>query len=140
MTINTIYYKMPNGEERTIKQAPNQRLIEIHSACYEHGGINFEAHKQARKELSKNAFQLYDFLACLPNGLIWSMSSKVLYEETQLRESTYKSAFQELLDKFYLRSAVIRTTNVANSTLTYNTYHFYENATTNPENKTNKRN
>lgn len=133
MTINTIHYKLPNGEERTIKQAPNQRLIEIHAACSEHGGINFDAHKQARKDLSKNAFQLYDFLSCLPNGLIWSMSSKVLYEETQLRESTYKAAFEELLEKLYLRQAPIFTTHLANTRLTYNTFHFYENSTMNPD-------
>lgn len=135
MTTKTFYYTLPSGEERAVKQAPNQRLIEIHLACPEHGGINFDAHKRARKELSKNAFQLYDFLVCLPNGLIWSMSSKVLYEESQLTETTYSKAFQELIDKLYLRSAKIFTSNPANGTLTYNTYHFYENPEKNPSYK-----
>lgn len=135
MTINTIYFNLPNGDERAVKQAPNQRLIEIHLACAEHGGINFDAHKQARKTLSKNAFQLYDFLSCLPDGLIWSMSSKVLYEESQLRESTYKAAFEEMLEKHYLRSSPIYTTNKNNPILKYNAFHFYENVEMNPDTK-----
>lgn len=126
MTIRTIHYTLPDGEKRIVKQSPNQRLIEIHLACPEHGGINFDARKRARTALSKNAFQLYDFLCCFPNGLIWALSSKVLYEESQLREASYKSAFNELLEKGYIKRKDILTTNKDNLRLTYNTYHFFE--------------
>lgn len=130
MTTETYHYKL-NRESRIVTRAPKQRLINIHLVCVDgHQSINYNAHIKARTNLSKNAFQLYDFLELLPNGLIWSMSSKVLYEETALKEDTYSKAFRELLDKGYLFAAPIQTDD---GVVKYDTYHFYEDCDMNPK-------
>lgn len=123
MTTETIKYER-NGEKRTVSRSPKQRLIEIHLVCEgRHESINYNAHLTARKELSKNAFQLYDFLEFIPNGTIWALSSKVVYQDTALTEETYPKAFQELIDKGYLIKGVI--VHSEGSTKV-DTYHFYE--------------
>ena len=132
MTTNTYTYTL-KGEKRSIIQAPNQRVIQIHNVCEEgHGGVNLKAHKKARAELSTKGFVLYDFFICFTDGLIWSMSSKVLYRESSLRESTYAKAFQELIDKCYLQKCDIL---VDDGYIRDNAYHFYEDSDKNPSKK-----
>lgn len=130
MTTNTYTYTF-KGEKRSILQSPNQRVIQIHLVCEDgHGGVNLKAHKQARSSLSCRAFVLYDFFICKPDGLIWSMSSKVLYEESALTETTYAKAFQELIDKFYLQPCDIL---VDGDCIRNNAYHFFEDSDMNPK-------
>lgn len=129
MTTETYFYKL-NNEMRTVTRAPKQRLIQIHQVCDNgHNGINFTAHKEARSNLSKNAFELYDYLEFLPDGIVWAMSSSNLYKESALKEKTYSLAFQELLDKGYLFECPIK---VADGVVKYDAYHFYEDNKLNP--------
>ena len=130
MTTETYHYKL-NGDSRIVTRAPKQRLIKINLMCVDgHQSINYNAHINARKNLSKNGFQLYDFLELLPHGLIWSMSSKVLYEETALKEDTYAKAFRELIEKGYLWAAPISTDD---GVVNHDTYHFYEDPEKSPK-------
>lgn len=130
MTTETYHYKL-NGETRTVTRAPKQRLIHIHLLCVDkHKSVNYNAHIKARKNLSKNAFQLYDYLQFTPDGMLWAMSSSNLYEESALKEDTYAKAFRELLDKGYLFEAPIVTDECI---VKHDTYHFYEDCDMNPK-------
>jgi hypothetical protein len=132
MTTETYHYKL-NGDSRIVTRAPKQRLIKINLVCVDgHQSINYNAHIKARTNLSKNAFQLYDYLEFLPHGMIWAMSSSNLYAESALKEDTYAKAFRELIDKGYLWAAPISTDD---GVVNHDTYHFYEDCEMNPKKK-----
>ena len=98
MTTETYHYIF-GTESRTVTRAPKQRLIQIHLVnANGHQSINYNSHMNARACLSKNAFQLYDYLEFIPSGMIWAMSSSNLYEESALKEDTYSKAFKELIE------------------------------------------
>ena len=129
MTTETYHYIF-GTESRTVTRAPKQRLIQIHLVnANGHQSINYNSHMNARSCLSKNAFQLYDYLEFIPSGMIWAMSSSNLYEESALKEDTYSKAFKELIEKGYLHADPIKTTE---GTIKEDTYHFYEDPELNP--------
>lgn len=123
MTSEKYFFEL-DGKTKSVTRSPNQRLIHIHLRCEGgYGSVNYTAHIKARKGLSKNAFELYDYLEFHHNDIIWSLSSKHLYSETQLTETTYAKAFNELVSKGYLVKKPITATTVP---VTVNAYHFYE--------------
>lgn len=123
MTIETYFYKQDN-KDRVVTRAPKQRLLHLHLVCDDkHKSINYNAHIKARANLSKNAFQLFDYLEFIPDGLVWALSSSNLYKESSLTEQTYAKAFKELIDKGYIVEKPITVTNVP---VYHDAYHFYE--------------
>lgn len=133
MTTETYHYSIGN-EKRVVTRAPKQRLIHIHQVCEKgHQSINYTAHLTARKNLSKNAFLLFDYLEFIPNDFIGALSSSNLYAETTLKEASYAKAFQELIDKGYLVKAPVY---VDEGVVYYDTYHFYEDPKLNKQTKT----
>lgn len=124
MTSSECYFYKQDGTTKTVYRSPNQRMIHIHLLCERgHNSINYTAHINARKNLSKNAFQLYDYLEFTPNDTVWALSSSNLYKESCLTEQTYAKAFNELLEKGYLVKQPI---TITTAPVIENAYHFYE--------------
>lgn len=118
------YFDKHNNISKSVSRAPKQRIIHTHLVCENgHNSINYTAHKKARAKLSKNAFQLFDYLEFMPNDTVWALSSSNLYKESSLTEQTYKKAFEELLEKGYLVKKPITITNVP---VIEDAFHFYE--------------
>lgn len=111
-------------QKLVIYRTPNQRLIQINLICKNnHNSINYEAHINARATLSKNAFELYDYLEFHRNNSIIALSSADVYKSTKLKEQSYAKAFSELLEKGYLVEKPITVTMPQCSKAAY---HFYE--------------
>jgi hypothetical protein len=124
MKATECYIYNHNGTKKDIYRTPNQRILHIHLVCENnHNSINYTAHINARNNLSKNAFQLYDYLEFNPNDTVWALSSSHLYKQTCLTEQTYAKAFNELLEKGYL---VKKPITVTTAPIIENAYHFYE--------------
>lgn len=123
MTTETYFYSY-NHEVRTVTRAPKQRLLHLHLVCADgHKSINYNAHIKARANLTKNAFQLYDYLEFISDGLVWSLSSSNVYKETDLTEQTYAKAFKELIEKGYIVKQPI---TITTAPVFEDAYHFYE--------------
>ena len=120
-----------------IYRTPNQRLIHIHLICdNNHASINYQAHITARATLSKNAFQLYDYLQFHHHDSIIALSSADVYKTTKLKEQSYAKAFNELIEKGYLVANNITKTKPSCSK---DAYHFFEGASMLSDNKPTKK-
>ena len=125
--MSTEFYRYTHpttNKTESVYRSPNQRIIQIHLYSNNHKSIHYESHIQARATLSKNAFQLFDFFEFHKDKTVIALSSKYVYEVTQLTENTYSAAFNELLEKGYLEKHTIGCTYPA---VTENAYYFYEN-------------
>ena len=103
-----------------IKVSPQQKVfktVKIKSS------INFDANRKAMKNLTTNAFTLYMYMLINNGDRVWALSSKDVYDNTALKQSTYKSAVKELIDKGYL---VPHSIDIGSATFTGNAYYLYE--------------
>lgn len=103
--------------------APNQKVIQIHRI---RKAINFEANKAALATLSANGYVLYMYLLMHPEGRIWALSSKDVYNRTPLTEKTYTVAMKELIAKGYLTEGEIFINTYSATTFKENAWHFWE--------------
>lgn len=104
----TIYILMDNGSTTSLKISKNQKIIKIHRIK---NGINFEANFKAMKKLSLNTYVLYMYLMMHDNNRIWALYSQDVMNRTHLTKNTYPNAVNELIDKQYLTSSTINTTD-----------------------------
>lgn len=108
------------GKEYIIKVSNNQKVIQIHKKR----GIDYISNYAAMKNLSSNAYVLYMYLLMHYEKRIWALSSKDIYEKTQLKKYTLTNAVKELQDKGYLVPGEIDLGN--GKTYNSSSYHFYE--------------
>lgn len=93
-----------HGQRYTIFVAKNQKVIKIHRV---QKSINFKANQEAMKALSNHAYVMYMYLLLHTQNRVWALSSKDVYNKTNLTERTYPKAVQELIDKDYLTKGTI---------------------------------
>lgn len=117
-----VRHYITNGHEenRFIDVVENQKVLKIHKYT---DGIDYSAHNKARKELTSNAFELYDYIVCHSNEWIWALSSKDVCNESNLTMNKYPKAVAELIDKKYLIAGEI---DLGSEQIVKNCYHFYE--------------
>lgn len=85
---------------------PNQRTIKTKKeTCNKdnlYTSINLAALKEAMKELKPTTFELWVYLAKNQNNYTFALSKVDCLSWCKFKESTYHSAFKELVDKRYL--------------------------------------
>lgn len=88
---------------KELKTAPNQKVVTIHKVHGKGGKIvDIASNKNAMKELSLAAYELYmHFMLSIP-GYTEALSLQCITATTSLKERTYYKAVNELIEKGYL--------------------------------------
>lgn len=123
-------FKITNGNQNNkyIKLVANQKVIKLIKYS---DSIDYTAHNKARKDLSANAFVLYDYLLCHSNNWVWALSSADVINETPLKIGTYNKAVAELIEMRYLVPHDIDIGSVVLDKDANHSYYFFETPTCN---------
>ena len=118
MAKNTIEITKKNGKVTQYNVVPQQRVIKVNKVSNKKSYIDFYSFKAALKNLSYKGFQLYAYFATKDHNLIWAMSLSEIIQSTALSRSTHYTAFDELIEKGYMKKEVNEQFD--------NFYNFYE--------------
>ena len=86
--------------------APNQKRVSIHKEKCDkqhlYAVINLEALEAAARDLPKNSFKLWVYLAKNNDGFELAMGNKAVFESFGIKKDAYDDAVEDLREKGYL--------------------------------------